>query len=70
MAAEFGAARHLCTQVWTSGYMRQKFVQHSVFSKYAAAGLSGSWTDCSYIIGSAASGGINPGFHDSLWKAS
>ena len=44
-------------------------MQYLLFERYRAAGLTTSWTDCSYIIGTLASGGVNPGFHDSLWKA-
>ena len=55
--------------VWTSGYMRKKFVQHALLERYRAAGLSACWADCSYILGTLASGGANPGFHDSMWKA-
>lgn len=55
--------------VWTSGYMRQKHVQHAVLQKFRRRGLTCSWIDCAYIIGTLRSGGTNPGFHDSLWKA-
>ena len=55
--------------VWTSGYMRQKHVQHAVLQQFRRRGLTCSWIDCAYIIGTLRSGGTNPGFHDSLWKA-
>ena len=55
--------------VWTSGYMRQKYVQYELLQKFFARGLGGSWTDCAYILGTVAGGGANPGFHDSMWKA-
>ena len=66
----FAVNRHPTRRgVWTSGYMRCKAVQHAVFERFRAAGLTCSWTDCSYIIGTLQSGGVNPGFHDSMWKA-
>lgn len=47
--------------VWTSGYMRQKFVQHALLEKFRERGLTSCWIDCAYILGTLASGGINPG---------
>ena len=49
--------------------MRQKWVQHALFERFRAGGLTCSWVDCSYILGTVKSGGVNPGFHDSMWKA-
>eukprot|EP00966_Prymnesium_polylepis_P331185 7386755-Prymnesium_polylepis.1 len=49
--------------------MRQKYVQFELLERFRARGLVCSWIDCSYIIGTLASGGANPGFHDSMWKA-
>ena len=47
--------------------MRQKQVQYELLQRFK--GLASTWTDCSYILGTLASGGVNPGFHDSMWKA-
>ena len=55
--------------VWTSGYMRCKAVQFATLERFRAAGLTCSWVDCAYVIGTLDSGGVNPGFHDSMWKA-
>ena len=55
--------------VWTSGYMRCKAVQFALVERFRQRGLTTSWVDCAYVIGSLESGGVNPGFHDSMWKA-